>query len=76
MESVLPMSEGNFIINSQNILQIVRSMPSGDITIDTCFDADRLDLVRCGIQPDPRGMATERGKELARQMRRDKSHKD
>ena len=28
------MSEGSFIINSQNILQIVRSMPSGDITID------------------------------------------
>ncbi len=27
-------SEGSFIINSQNILQIVRSMPSGDITID------------------------------------------
>jgi len=28
------MTEGTFIINSQNILQIVRSMPSGDITID------------------------------------------
>ena len=27
-------SQGSFIINSQNILQIVRSMPSGDITID------------------------------------------
>lgn len=28
------MTEGSFIINSQNILQIVRSMPGGDITID------------------------------------------
>ncbi len=28
------MNSGSFIINSQNILQIVRSMPSGDITID------------------------------------------
>ena len=28
------MSEGSFIINSQNILQIVRSMPQGEITID------------------------------------------
>ena len=27
-------TDGSFIINSQNILQIVRSMPSGDITID------------------------------------------
>lgn len=28
------MSGGSFIINSQNILQIVRSMPSGEITVD------------------------------------------
>lgn len=28
------MSEGSFIINSHNILQIVRSMPSGEITVD------------------------------------------
>ncbi len=28
------MNGGSFIINSQNILQIVRSMPAGDITID------------------------------------------
>jgi len=28
------MTDGSFIINSQNILQIVRSMPAGDITID------------------------------------------
>lgn len=43
---------------------------TGDITIDTCFDADRLDLVRCGIQPDPRRMATMRGKELAEKLPR------
>lgn len=34
-------------------------------TIDACFDADRLDLGRVGITPDPEKMATERGKELA-----------
>ena len=33
----------------------------GDITIDTCFDADRLDLPRVGIMPDPKRMATEQG---------------
>lgn len=43
---------------------------TGDITIDTCFDADRLDLVRCGKQPNPRGMATMRGKELAEKLPR------
>lgn len=35
-----------------------------DITIDTCFDADRMDLLRVGIIPDPKRMATKRGAEL------------
>ena len=30
------------------------------------FDADRLDLGRVGITPDPKKMATNKGKELAR----------
>lgn len=34
-------------------------------TIDACFDADRLDLGRVGIVPDPDRMATEKGKEIA-----------
>lgn len=36
-----------------------------DITINTCYDADRLDLGRVGIQLNPTKMATEFGKELA-----------
>lgn len=39
---------------------------TGDPTIDACFDADRLDLGRVGIVPDPGRLATEKGKELAR----------
>ena len=35
---------------------------TGNPTIDTCFDADRLDIMRVGITPDPERMATERGK--------------
>jgi uncharacterized protein len=31
----------------------------GDLTIITCWDADRLDLWRCGIRPDPSRMCTE-----------------
>ncbi len=38
---------------------------TGNLTIDTCFDADRLDLGRCGIKPDPDKMATERGRYFA-----------
>ena len=39
---------------------------TGDPTIDVCFDSDRLDLWRVGIIPDPDKLATERGKEIAR----------
>ena len=41
---------------------------TGNPTIDTCFDADRLDLMRVGITPDPKKMATERGKYYAANM--------
>ena len=30
----------------------------GDVTIQTCWDADRLDLGRVGIRPDPARMCT------------------
>ena len=30
-------------------------------TVDVCFDADRLDLGRVGIAPNPKLMATEQG---------------
>ena len=36
-----------------------------DITVDICFDADRLDLLRCGLTPNPLMMASEIGAELA-----------
>ena len=42
---------------------------TGEPTIDTCFDADRLDLPRVGIIPDHERMATKNGKEKARQIR-------
>ena len=34
---------------------------TGDMTIDICFDADRLDLGRVSITPNPKLMATEQG---------------
>lgn len=30
-----------------------------DATVQTCYDADRLDLARCGITPDPRYLCTD-----------------
>ena len=37
---------------------------TGNPTIDACFDADRLDLRRVGIIPDPARMATKKGKKI------------
>ena len=42
------------------------TMKTGDPTIDACFDADRLDLWRADIIPDPEKMATEKGRQIAR----------
>jgi uncharacterized protein len=39
-----------------------------DKTIAACWDADRLDLVRVGITPDPRRMGTTPGKRLAKAL--------
>ena len=33
-------------------------MTNGDITVQTCWDADRLDLGRVGIKPDPTRLCT------------------
>ena len=38
---------------------------SGDATIDTCYDADRLDLGRVGMKLDPGKMATTFGARIA-----------
>ena len=43
---------------------------TGNPTIDACFDADRLDLGRVDIIPNPQKMATKKGKELARKINR------
>jgi uncharacterized protein len=37
-----------------------------DITIATCWDADRLDLGRVGVRPNPKRMCTDIGREVAR----------
>lgn len=41
---------------------------SGDLFVDICFDADRLDLPRIGIAPDPNRMATRIGAHFAENM--------
>jgi len=39
-------------------------LTEGDATVQTCWDADRLDLGRVGIEPDPRYLCTPAAKQL------------
>ena len=41
---------------------------TGIPTVDVCFDADRLDLGRVGIVPNPKRMATEQGAYYAKNL--------
>ncbi|MCF0221360.1 MAG: hypothetical protein HUK19_03615 [Fibrobacter sp.] len=43
---------------------------SGDATIDTCYDADRLDLGRVGFNLNPQKMATAQGQLIAKKSLR------
>lgn len=40
-------------------------LTEADITVQTCWDADRLDLGRVGIRPDPRYLCTPAARESA-----------
>lgn len=44
------------------------TLRTGNPTIDACFDADRLDLWRCGIIPRPGKMATSMGAYYAKNI--------
>ncbi len=59
------LSDEQFSLLQQACRQHTSTRSTGNPTIDACFDADRLDLGRVGIQPDPEKMATARGKEMA-----------
>jgi uncharacterized protein len=42
-----------------------RGLTAGDVTVQTCWDADRLDLNRVGIRPNPDRLCTQEGKQPA-----------
>ena len=37
-------------------------LTEADVTVQTCWDADRLDLARVGIEPEPRFLCTQQAK--------------
>ena len=65
--------QGSLLALSDSDLELLRfacefhtdGLTEADITVQTCWDADRLDLGRIGIRPDPRRLCTFAAREPA-----------
>lgn len=68
--------QGRFFMLSRHGLQLLREACEGhtverwhrDVTVATCWDADRLDLGRVGIRPDPDRLLTDVARRIAAQL--------
>ena len=49
----IKLSDGDFILLLAAISGHTHGKHHEDVTVNTCWDADRLDLARVGIEPDP-----------------------
>ncbi|QYZ67524.1 MAG: hypothetical protein HPY30_16960 [Gammaproteobacteria bacterium (ex Lamellibrachia satsuma)] len=65
-EGVIRLTDGQMQQLTASCEGHTRSHTHADMTIATCWDADRLDLGRVGIRPDPQRMATQAGALLAK----------
>ena len=57
--SIIHLSGEDFTLLHEAIRDHELGLMKGDITVVTCWDADRLDLGRVGIRPDPRYLCTQ-----------------
>jgi uncharacterized protein len=57
--SILHLSDEDFTLLHEAIRDHELGLTKGHITVLSCWDADRLDLGRVGIRPDPRYLCTE-----------------
>ncbi len=57
------LSDGDFALLKIACDQHTDGLTTGDVTIRTCWDADRLDLGRVGIRPDHRYLCTDPAKD-------------
>ena len=60
------LTDEEFSLLQEACRQHTMKRKTGNPTVDACFDADRLDLWRIGIKPNPDRLATEKGKDIAR----------
>jgi uncharacterized protein len=63
--------QGKLPVTSEQLEKLIYALElhndgqiSDDPTIGACWDADRLDLIRVGVMPDPVFLSTEAGKQL------------
>jgi uncharacterized protein len=63
--SLLDLSDGDFEMLRFACEFHTDGLTDADVTVQTCWDADRLDLGRIGIVPDPRFLCTSAAKEPA-----------
>ncbi len=63
---LLPIDDGQFSLLYLACMAHTVAHRTSVVTVDTCFDADRLDLVRIGVMPNPARMATPEGAAIAR----------
>lgn len=71
--SLLPLSPGQRTLLEEACRFHTTGTETRDPTLATCWDADRLDLLRVGIRPDPRYLLTAAARDpetLARAMER------
>ena len=54
----LKLDEDQFARLSYAIAMHTEGLTQADITVQTCWDSDRLDLMRCWIEPHPRKLCT------------------
>ena len=62
-----PLTDEQIILLKEACRLHTTTQKTGNPTIDACFDADRLDLWRADITPDPDKMATAKGKKIAQE---------
>lgn len=62
---VFNLDDGAFSLLYEACADHTAGRTTTEVTIGTCWDADRLDLSRVGIMPDPYYMSTDMGRAMA-----------